>query len=207
MRVSRIVWLALLATIAYATFFWVPPGPRQPGTFNPEKVAAYQLEVFEAYDRESDFGLFVGYVKLLREQNKYSWFRAVDAGFHLARAHMAFRSVHSHFEQLLPDIEYAYTVERDWLDARFDPKAVAQAELSAWLGSREHPVRVIDAMTESFAARDALRYNVTESTVRGPASLYARASQMRDEEATDWPTVAALLLDASRAVALTVKVR
>jgi hypothetical protein len=207
MRLSRLVWLGLLAAIAYAGFFWVPPGPRRPGAYDPSTVAAYQLEIFEAYDRASDVDMFTGYVGMLREQNKYSWFRSVQAGFHMARAHLKFRTVHNHYEQLIPDLMHAYTIERDWLGSSFDPEAVSRAELGAWLGSREHPDRVIETMTESFAKRDALRFNVTEGTVRGPASLYARAAQMRDQDDTDWGTVGMLLADAAKAIAVSITVR
>ena len=178
-----------------------------PGAFDPDKVAAYQLQVFEAYDQGSDVNMIRAYVGMLREENKYSWVRAIQAGYHMARAHLAFRSVHSHYEQLMPDLRSAYAIERDWFGASFDPGEVSQAELNTWLASRDHPERVVDAMTEAFAKRDALRFNVSESTVRGPASLYARAVQMRDQDEPDWGTVASLLSDAAKAIAVSVRVR
>lgn len=205
MRLSRLVFLGVLCAVGYVGFLWVPPGPKAPGAFDPEKLARLHYEVFQAYDSGADFGLFVGYTKLLREQNKYSWFRAIDAGFHMARAMSAARTVHSHYEQLLPDLEYAYTVERDWLGASFDPKKVAQAELDAWVWVKEQMPNPTEMVTQSLAARDALRFNTTESETLGPAMLIARAEQMRDEPNTDWPTVLALLTDASRALALAVR--
>jgi hypothetical protein len=205
MRFSRLVQLAIVGGIAYAGFFWVPPGPKTPGSFNPDTLAQLHLEVFKAYDGGADFALFVGYTKLLREQNKYSWFRAADAGFHMARATSSLRNVHSHYEQLLPDLEYVYTIERDWLGATFDPKVVAQAELTAWVSAREQQINTLDAVTNSLATRDALRFNTSESATLGSAALFARAERLRDDDDTDWPVVLALLTDASRALALSVK--
>jgi hypothetical protein len=199
------VLLALVGGLTYAGFFWVPEGPRRPAAFDPDKLAVYQLEVFEAYDKGADFGLFVAYTKLLREQNRYTWFKAADTGFHMARVSSALRNVHSHYEQLLPDLEYVYTVERDWLKADFNPAAVAQAHLTAWVSAKAQVPNTLDVVANSLATRDALRFKTSESATMGAAALYARAEALRDQEQTDWPTVFALLTDASRSLALSVR--
>ena len=36
----------------------------------------------------------------------------------------------------MPDLEAAYSTARDWLDAGFDPPAVARAELAWWVARR-----------------------------------------------------------------------
>jgi hypothetical protein len=206
MRLSRLMFLGFLCAVGYVGFLWVPPGPKTPGAFDPDKLAQLHYEVYQAYDGGAEWGLFVGYTKLLREQNKYSWFRAIDAGFHMARATSSLRTVKSHYAaQLLPDLEYVYTIERDWLGATFDPKAVAQAELDAWVSVKEQMPNQMEMTTNSLAVRDALRFSTSESATRGPAALFARAEAMRDDENTDWPTVFALLTDASRALALSVR--
>lgn len=206
MTLSRLFWLATLSAVGYFGFLSVPPGPKEPGAFDPDKLAQLHYEVYQAYDAGADFSLFLGYTKLLREQNKYSWFRAADAGFHMARVMSGLRNAKSHYEQqLLPDLEYVYTIERDWLSATFDPKQVAQAELSAWISVKEQLPNQQQMVIEALAQRDALRFNTSSSETRGPAALFARAEEMRDQPDTDWPTVLALLTDASRSLAVTVR--
>jgi hypothetical protein len=205
MRLSRLVFLGVVCAIGYAGFFWVPPGPKTPGAFDPARLARLHYEVFQAYEGGAEWGLFVGYTKLLREQNKYSWFRAIDAGFHMARVTSSLRNVKSHYEQLMPDLEYVYAIEREWLGATFDPREVAQAELNAWISVKEQLPNQEDMVTNALAARDALRFNTTESATRGPAALFARAEAIRDSPKPDWPAVFALLTDASHALALSVR--
>lgn len=207
MKLSRLFWLVTLSAVGYFGFLSVPPGPKEPGAFDPDKLGQLHYEVYKAYDSGADFGLFMGYTKMLREQNKYSWFRAADAGFHMARVMSGFRNVKSHYEQLLPDLEYVYTIERDWLGATFDPKQVAQAELNAYISVKEQLPNQQDMVAQALAQRDALRFNTSPSATLGPAALFARAEAMRDEPDTDWPTVLSLLTDASRALALSVTVR
>ena len=80
--------------------------------------------------------LFLDLVTLTHEQYRYPWAKAVRAGFYLGRAAATFGTLRSDYEQVLPDLQRAYAIAKDWTSARFDPAAVARAELAWWVARR-----------------------------------------------------------------------
>jgi hypothetical protein len=193
LRPGRLFGLLLVAGVVYGVFFHTPTGERSRNSFDPAKLARLEREVWQANAAKESWGLFTKVVSQLREQNGYTWFRAVDAGFHRARVIAAFRQTRTHMEQLLPDLERVYTIERDWFNASFDPKAVATAELSAWIARRRPELSNEQYVGGLIAERDGLRYSVPPSMMAGPGLLEARAALILDSGQPDWAVIGATL--------------
>jgi hypothetical protein len=141
------------------------------------------------------------------QQNRYSWFRACQAAFHLARAAATFATIGSDYERVLPDLERAYTIERDWFGATFDPRAVARAELAWWVARRDPARRAPEHVGALIADENAILYGVPRERVLAASVLRARAGRLRDEggERADWAEVARLLVESYRALHATLQ--
>ena len=199
----RRTWLAILALVAVTlTYVLVDPpdGPRSLRHFDPDRTAALELDMWQAYYAKDRLRLFRGLVTLLHEQNRYSWGRAIQASFYLARAASRFSELRSDYEQVLPDLERAYTIERDWLDAGFDPAAVARAELAWWVARRVKGQDSPENVGALIAVENALLYGVPVESVLGASILRARAGRLRDEagDRADWTEVGRLLQQSYR---------
>jgi hypothetical protein len=177
-----------------------PSGPRSLRTFDPDRTAALELDMWQAYYAKDRLRLFQGLVTLLHEQNRYSWGRAIQAGYYLARAASQFSELQADYDQVLPDLERAYTIERDWLGATFHPAAVARAELAWWVARRvkgqDNPANV----GALIAVENALLYDVPVENVLAASILRARAGRLRDEagDGVDWTEVGRLLQQSYR---------
>ena len=172
-----------------------PAGPRSLKEFEPARLADLELGMWQAYYAKENVRLFALLVTMMREQYHYSWATATREAFHLARAAATFGNARSNYEQVLPDLEAGYTIARDWLGARFDPNAVARAELAWWVARRipgqNNPDHVGDLIAESYA----LLYETPIDPVRQSGRLRAQAAAIRDAQASapDWPTIGRLL--------------
>ena len=194
----RRTWLAILALFTVGAAYVLgaaPSGPRSLRQFDPDRTAALELDMWQAYYAKDKVRLFRVLVTLLHEQNRYSWGRAIQAGFYLARAASTFSEIRSDYEQVLPDLERAYAIERDWLKAGFDPAAVARAELAWWVARRVPGQDSPENVGRLIAVENGLLYEVPTQTVLSASVLRARAGRLRDEggDRADWPQVSALL--------------
>ena len=199
----RRTWLVILALVAVTlTYVLVdaPEGPRSLSHFDPDRTAALELDMWHEYYAKDRLRLFRGLVTLLHEQNRYSWGRAIQASFYLARAASRFSELRSDYEQVLPDLEHAYTIERDWLDAGFDPAAVARAELAWWVARRVKGQDSPENVGALIAVENALLYGVPVERVFSASVLRARAGRLRDEagDRADWTEVGRLLQQSYR---------
>ena len=88
--VGRLLMAVVIGLLVYTAFFAVPPGARADGQFDPDKVAASELAVWKSAQAQDEFAVYTNLVLMLREQYRYSWFRAAQAGFYLARATTTF---------------------------------------------------------------------------------------------------------------------
>lgn len=201
---GRLIALALAAGLTYFVFFATPTGDRSQTNFDPVKLARLEREVWEANASKQSMGLFLKVVSMLREQHGYTWAKALDAGFHRSRVIAAFRQTRTHMEQLLPDLERVYTIERDWFDANFDPKAVATAELSSWIARRRPELSNEQYVGSLIAERDGLRYSVPPTTLSGSAVLEARAALMVDRDNPDWTAISVTLRESFGTLHVTV---
>jgi hypothetical protein len=194
-RTLRLAIGACLVAFALALALTPPRGPRSMREFNPTRLADLELRMWKAYyakDRARLFGLLV---TMLREQYRYSWATATREAFHLARAASTFGDLKGDYEQVLPDLEAGYATAKSWLDAAFDPRAVAQAELAWWVARRIPGQNSAEQVGHLIAQEYALLYETSAERVAPAALLRATAAKMRDQQATqpDWDRIGRLL--------------
>ena len=193
--------IAVLATGAVVAFR-APSGPHTLTRFDPDRIARLELEMWQAYYAKQRLHLFTLLVTTLREQYGYSWARAVQAGFHLARAAADFGDLRGNYDQVLPDLESAYDIARTWTSSTFDPHRVAEAELAWWVARRtpgqSDPATVGRLIGEEYAALYAVPYD----RVAKAGLLRAEAGHLRDQGGAhaDWDRVHALLIESYRAL-------
>jgi hypothetical protein len=200
LRPSRLISLALLGLLTYIVFFSVPAGEPDGSAFDPVKLGALEEDVLRADRDKETVGLFLSLTRRLREENKYTWFRAVDAAFHRTRAMMAFRSARVHYDIVLPDIERTYVIDRDWRGVDYDTTAAAQAEIEAWMTRRRPEINTPDLVSSLLAKADAIRFNTSQETLRGAALERVRALDLRDQSGAspDWPSIRRALTESYR---------
>jgi hypothetical protein len=195
--VRRFIWVVIVAVVALGGYAAAsaPPGPRSISEFNPDRLANLELRMWQAYYAKENVRLFRLLVVTLREQYHYPWTTATAEAFHLARAAATFGNLRSDYEVVLPDLQAAYTTARDWLNARFDPAAVARAELAWWVARRipgqDSPEQVGDLIADEYA----MLYETPRADVLESARLRAEAAALRDRQAAapDWDRIAGML--------------
>ena len=198
---KRLTVAAFLGAGVLLTFLLIPPsGPRSLRAFDPDRVADLELDMWQAYYRKERLRLFRGLVTLLHEQNRYSWAKALQAGFHLARAAARFGDLRDGYQTVLPDLERAYSIQKAWFGADYDPAAVARAELAWWVARRVPGEDSPEQVGALIAEENALIYSVARDQVLAASVLRARAGQLRDQggERADWPAVHDLLRQSFR---------
>jgi hypothetical protein len=199
-RRTLLAFAAVGAIATYTLFFMTPPGPRSLREFDPDRTAALEVDMWQAYYKGENVRLFRGLVTLTHEQFRYSWARAAQASFHLGRAAARFARMRSDYETVLPDLEAGYTIARDWTNDTFDPKAVAKAELAWWVARRIPGQDSPENVGGLIADENALLYHVPRERVLEASILRARAGKLRDEggERADWEEVSRLLVQSFR---------
>lgn len=200
-RLFVITLVVVLLGLVYA-FFWAPPGPRTLRAFDPDRTAALELRMWQSYYERRNVRLFADLVTMGHEQYRYPWAKATIAAYHLARAAATFANLKSDYEQVLPDLERAYTIAKDWTHAGFDPAAVARAELAWWVARRVPGQNSPEQVGQLIADENALLYEVPRERVLEGSILRARAGRLRDEggERADWAEVARLLQQSYRSL-------
>lgn len=204
-RTRRQFVLAFVAAVSLAlayAFFWTPPGPRTLRAFDPDRTAALELSMWQAYYQKRNVRLFADLVTMGHEQYRFPWATAARHAFHLARAAATFAKIRSGYEQVLPDLERAHTIAKDWTGAGFDPRAVAQAELAWWVARRTPGQDSAEQVGQLIADDNALLYEVPRERVLHASLLRARAGKLRDEggERADWAEVGRLLQQSYRSL-------
>ena len=199
-RRKLIIGVLALTAVGGALAVYPPAGPRSMRIFDADRTAALEMDMWQAYYRKENMRLFRGLVTLLHEQYRYSWAKATTAGFYLARAAATFGNARDRYERVLPDLERAYTIARDWTGAGFDPAAVSRAELAWWVARRIPGQNSPDQVGALIADEYALLYEVPRDRVLTAAVLRARAGRLRDDggDHADWPAVSALLFESYR---------
>jgi hypothetical protein len=205
----RTVLLALVVLAAagyYAGFVARPQGPTTGRDFDPDRLAALELDMWQAYYAKERVRLFRGLVVTLHEQYRYPWAKAARVAFHLARAASRFSELRADYEQVLPDLERAYAITKAWTGDTFDPAAVARAELAWWVARRVPGQNSPEQVGALIAEENALLYGVPRDRVLEASVLRARAGRLRDDggERADWTTVGTLLRDSYRALKVAV---
>ena len=210
MTLRRVVLFAAAALVGltlYLLFLATPPGPRSLKAFDPGRAAALEVDMWQAYYAKENWRLFRGLVTLNHEQYRYPWGKAIRSGFYLARAAATFGRIRENYQQVLPDLERAYTIARDWTGASFDPAAVARAELAWWVARRIPGQNAPEQVGALIADENALLYEVPREKVLHASVLRATAGRLRDDggEQADWTRVSELLHESYRQLAQAVK--
>jgi hypothetical protein len=160
-------------------------------------MADLELGMWQAYYAKERVRLFALLVTMLREQHHYPWVTATREGFYLARAAATFGDARADYERVLPDLEAGYGIAKNWLQAGFDVRALARAELAWWVARRtpgqNSPEQVGSLMADAYA----LLYEVPRARVMRAAVLRAQAGALRDAQAErpDWDAIRKLLRD------------
>jgi hypothetical protein len=189
---------ASLAAASVAFLLAAPPtSARSLREFDPDRMADLELRMWQAYYENSRVRLFALLVTTLREQYHYSWTTAAREGFYLARAASTFAGLTGGYDAVLPDLERAYTTVARWHGARFDPRAVARAELAWWVARRTPGGNDPGQVGRLIAEEYALLYDAPVADMLPAGLLRAEAAALRDREAAaaDWPAIGALLHD------------
>jgi hypothetical protein len=144
--------------------------------------------------------LFQDLLMLTHEQYRYPWSKAARASLYLARAAARFGNLRGDYDQVLPDLERAYVIARDWTGGAFDPAAVARAELAWWVARRDPARNAPEQVGELLAHENSLLYGLPIDRLRDASVLRARAGWLRDQggDHADWPEVSRLLHESFR---------
>jgi hypothetical protein len=195
-----VVTLCLAGAAYYGLAVARPAGPRSLRVFDPDRTAELELDMWRAYYDKRNVRLFADLVTLTHEQFRYPWAKAGRASQHLARAAATFGNARGNYEQVLPDLERAYAIARDWTNAGFDPAAVARAELAWWVARRMPGENSAEQVGVLIARENALLYEVPFERVLEASTLRARAGKLRDDggEKADWAEVGRLLRESYR---------
>jgi len=196
-RSARLAIAAGLAAFLLAFAFTPPRGPRSMRQFNPTRLADLELRMWQAYYAKDRVRLFGLLVTMLHEQYRYSWATATRQAYHLARAAATFAELKDHYDVVLPDLEAAYASSKAWLDAGFDPRAVARAELAWWVARRIPGQNSAEQVGRLIAEEYALLYETSVERVAPAALMRATAAKLRDDEAAtpDWNRIGRLLFE------------
>jgi hypothetical protein len=195
-----LVGLILLIGSGAFVAFLPPGGPRTLTRFDADRTASLEIGMWQAYYDKEKFDLFRLLTIQLREQYRYTWARAVRAGFHLAKAAATFGDLRGDYDQVLPDLESAFELARSWTRSDFDPAAVARAELAWWVARRTAGENSPEQVGERIAEAYALLYGVPVAQVARAGLLRAQAAALRDAGGrnADWPAVSTLLHESYR---------
>jgi hypothetical protein len=219
MHRTRTLWItAATAVFALAAFcaalaLTPPRGARSMRRFDPDRIADLEVGMWRAYYAKQRLTLFRLLVTLLHEQYHYSWATASREGFHLARAAARFGDsscgtgglsdpCRTPDPAVLRDLELAYAQARTWLDARFDPRAVARAEAAWWIARRLPGQNSPEQVGRLMAQEYALLYEAPIEQVYPAALLRAEAGALRDAQHSDpdWDAIRDLLRESYRAL-------
>ena len=197
------VFLLLAAGAAvWGLGIYAPPGPRSARAFDPDRLADLEVDMWRAYYEKEKVALFKSLLIALREQFRYPWAKSARAGYHLAKAASDFGKASGNYERVLPDLQIAYTISREWTGANFDPAQVARAELDWWVARREPSQRDPANVGRLISVVYAKFYEVPEEKVKEAGLLRARAADLRDRGGVNpnWGEVSRLLHESYRSL-------
>lgn len=194
--------LAALGLFVYTVFFATPTGAHGAGDFDPEELASRQTAVWQSVRAHEEFALYVNVVRMLREEHQYTWYKAAVAGYYLSKAMSEFTEMKQRFERVLPDLQAAAEIERDWHQAKFDPALAARAQLTWWVTRKLPNLNGSDNVAPLTAQDLAVRYQISTERMMPAAALLLQAADLRDTSAIDpdWNTITKILIESNKAL-------
>lgn len=195
LRPFRLIMLAALALGIYSGFFQVPDGRPGVGDFDPAVVARREMEAWQGARAKEEYGTFIAHVMQMRELHRYSWFRAVQSGFEMARTSINFVDLRSRYERVLPNLEEVARVEKAWKNAAFDPAEVGRANLTWMVTARLPNLNDLNDIAGQMAEDYGLRFGMRPDQMFAAAAPRAEAFKIMitSEGDPDWASVLALL--------------
>lgn len=172
-------------------------------SFDPDRLATLELEMWKAYYRRQGLLLFRLLVRANREQAGVGSVRAIVAAFWLALAALRFGRSTGAYERYATAIARGYRLLR--LPANVDVGEIARRELRWWVVRREIGLDAGEAAGDAITALYAAIYEVPEPAVAEAGRLRGHAAEVRDRKAAAdpdgvagpgasyWPEVARLL--------------
>jgi hypothetical protein len=122
----------------------------------------------------------------------------------LAIGTVAFKQTQGDYDRkVLPHLVAAYTALRGAVEATWDPKEVAQAELAWWVARRTPGQDSPESVGRLIAKEYSLLCDKDNEDVQRAGLLRAQAAALRDRTApnSDWPAIGVLLHDSYAALA------
>jgi hypothetical protein len=178
--------------------------------FDPDRLAALELEMWKAYYRRKGPRLFRLLVRANREQAGIGWPRAIFAAFWLAWPAVRFGRASGDYDRYSREIARGYRLLG--LPPEVDIEEVARRELRWWVVRREIGLAAGVAAGDAITALYSAIYGVPEATVAEAGRLRGLAAEVRDRAATAdpdgptgagtayWPEVGRLLRESYRAL-------
>jgi hypothetical protein len=206
-RPFRLIMLAAISLAVYMGFFQVPDGKGGVADFDPVAVAAREVEAWKADKSKEDLGSFIAHTMYHRELNRYSWFRAADAGIEMSRTMTQFFGMENRYERVLPNLEGVAMVEKGWKQATFDAPIVARTQLT-WMVTAKSPLLSESSdVAAQMAEEYAMRYNMRAEQMYAAAAGRAEAFKvmMRSSTDPDWPMITKLLEESYSVLQRTLK--
>jgi hypothetical protein len=194
--------LATLAFGVYYFFFAVPGNVKDDTAFEPAQVAHYEVEAWKSAAGNQEFAIYPSVALMLREQHRFSWFRAMQASYYLSRAMYEFADMTNRFERVMPDLEAAAAVERAWKNADFNAGAVARAQLNGWVTTKAPNPGDPNGVAGIIAQDYALRYNLPPGDFMAAAGYRGDAARVLQHTPVDpdWLTIEKLLTESYQAL-------
>ncbi|MDX9980054.1 MAG: hypothetical protein RBU25_08540 [Lentisphaeria bacterium] len=169
--------------------------------FDPERIAAGEVGMWQAYYGGRRLRLFGQLLAMLRRQFGLSWYEAFRIGHLLARSAMRFKDVWDDYEAVaLPDLAAAYERIRRATGRGFDPAAVARAELAWWVARRTPGDKAPEVVGRRIGELYAAFYERQSPDFAQAGWLRAQAAYLRDqqEDQADWEKIRAMLVESYR---------
>jgi hypothetical protein len=150
-------------------------------TFDADAIAWLETRMWEAYYAKQDARLFILLVRLVAQQFRLPWHRALRIALMLTRPAMHFARMRENYAAVIPDIAAAYRRLQAECGSSFDVDEVAARELQWWIVHRHPSEAGEEGLTDAIAALYAAVYRLPPSTVREAARLRAEAAMLCDE--------------------------
>lgn len=171
--------------------------------FNPERVASSEARMWQAYYTGRMGSLAFEMAGLMREQMGASLWTTRQVIEPMAEGTRIFARAEGDYQrEVLPKLETSYdrlgrALGRDW-----NPREVAQAELSWWVARRTPGEDAPGQVGAKIAHLYTLIYERENADLRQAGVLRARAAALRDAggQNADWPAIEALLLESYTAL-------
>lgn len=165
-------------------------------SFNADKIARAETEMWRAYYAKNELKLATELVSLFRNQFGLSLPAATRVGKLYAQAAMKFQAAPGNYDQVvLPDLIEAYRLLQQHTKASFNPETAARAELAWWVARRTQGQNSLEQVGRKIADLYAVLYGGNDPKLQNAALLRAKAAGLRDASGAnpDWAQIEALL--------------